>query len=143
MSSAAATRSPSEPPRCRSARPVAFRVTWPPVNDGQALPSVLAAMRAVPRVVVHESVTSNTSGPAPIVDTHALTGPDFVSVEPYSSAGTLPVVVIDSTELAFAMLDQGHYFRLEVGRDHRITGEVITTPAHLYTRTFDYPATGG
>jgi len=104
---------------------------------------VLAAMRAVPKVIVHESVTSNTSGPAPIVDTHALTRPDFVSVEPYSSAGTLPVTMIGSTELAFAMLDQGYYFRLEVGRDDRITGEVITTPEHLYARTLDYPAAGG
>jgi copper transport protein len=117
----------------------ALRVPWPPVDDSRALAQVLAAMRAVPKVIVHESVTSNTSGPAPIVDTHALTGPDFVSVEPYSSAGTLPVTVIGSTELAFAMLDQGYYFRLDVGRDHRITGEVITTPEHLYTRTFDYP----
>ncbi len=50
--------------------------------------------------------------------------------------------VLGSTELAFAMLDQGYYFRLDVGRDHRITGEVITTPEHLYTRTFDYPAAG-
>jgi copper transport protein len=120
----------------------AFRVPWPPVVDGRALAQVLAAMRAVPKVIVHESVTSNTSGAAPIIDTHALTGPDFVSVEPYSSAGTLPVTVIGSTEIAFAMLDQGYYFRLDVGRDHRITGEVITTPEHLYTRTFDYPAAG-
>ena len=120
----------------------AFRVPWPPIDDSRALTQVLDAMRAVPKVLVHESVTSNTSGPAPIVDTHALTGPDFVSVEPYTTAGTLPVTVIDSTEIAFAMLDQGYYFRLDVGRDHRITGEVITTPEHLYTRTFDYPAAG-
>ena len=118
----------------------AFRVPWPPVDDSRALAQVIAAMRAVPKVIIHESVTSNTSGSAPIVDTHALTGPDFVSVEPYSSAGPLPVTVIDSTEIAFAMLDQGYYFRLDVGRDRRITGEIITTPEHLYTRTFDYPA---
>ena len=121
-----------------------FRVPWPPVDDARVLASVVAAMRATPLLTVHEAVTSNTAGPAPLVDTHTLTGPDFVSVEPYGAAGKLVATVIGhdarTTRIAFALPDQGYFFELTVGAGHRLVGEVITTPEHRYTRTFDYPA---
>ncbi len=120
-----------------------FRVPWPPVTDARLLARVVAAMRATPRVTVHEAVTSNTSGPAPLVDTHTLSGPDFVSVEPYGDAANLAVTVVKrdagTTDVAFAMPDQSYFFELTIGASRRIEGEVVTTPQHRYTRTFDYP----
>jgi hypothetical protein len=38
--------------------------------------------------------------------------------------------------------EQNYYFALRVAADDRVIGEVITTPEHLYTRTFDYPPAG-
>ena len=116
-----------------------FAVPWPPATDARLLARVVAAMRATPAVTVRETVTSNTAGPAPIATTHTLTGADFASVEPYGDAGPLDVTVLSGTEFAFALPGQGYYFRLRVAADRRIVAEVITTPQHLYTRTFDYP----
>jgi copper transport protein len=118
-------------------------VSWPPVIDDAALARVLVAMRTVRAVTVHETVTSNTAAPAPMVTTNTLTGPDFLTEEPYSTAGLLPATVLSPeggiTEIAVAMVEQGYYFRIKVGPDYRIRGEVITAPEHLLTRTFDYP----
>jgi copper transport protein len=121
-----------------------FRVPWPPAPDARLLRRVVAAMRATRLVTVHESVTSDTAGPPPVIATHTLSGADFVSVEPYSAAA-MPVATVvghdaGGTELAFAMPAQGYYFALRVAANDRVVGEVITTPEHLYTRTFDYPA---
>ena len=121
-----------------------FRVPWPPVADSRLLAQVIAAMRAVPKVVVHEAVTSDTAGPSPIVNTNTLTGPDFVSVEPYGKDGTLQVVVVGRdagmTEIALRPARPGLYLSSSRSADHGVAGEVISTPQHLYTRTFDYPA---
>ena len=123
-----------------------FRVPWPPVNDTRVLASVVAAMRATPLLTVREAVTSDTAGPAALVDTHTLTGPDFISVEPYGQAASLVATVVGhdarTTRIAFAMPDQGYFFELTVGADRRLEAETITTPEHRYTRTFRYPATG-
>jgi len=123
----------------------AFTVAWPPVTDTRLLAQVLAEMRAAPAVTVHETVTSDTTAPTGPVSTNTLTGRGFLATEPYSTAGPLPVTVLtrdeDTTVVAVAMVDQGYYFRLSLAADHRITGEVITAPEHLITRTFDYPRT--
>ncbi len=121
----------------------AFTVSWPPVSSTALLPRMLTAMRAVHAVTVHEVVTSNTAAPAPLITSNILTGPGFLTEEPYSTAGISSVTVLGSdagiTEIGVAMVDQGYYFRIKVGPDYRIRGEVITAPEHLLTRTFDYP----
>jgi copper transport protein len=118
-------------------------VTWPPATDAIMWPRVLAVMRAVHAVTVHETVTSNTAAPAPAVTTNTLSGPEFLTEEPYSTAGITSVTVLGRdagiTEIGIAMVDQGYYFRIKFGSDYRIKGEVITAPEHLLTRTFDYP----
>jgi copper transport protein len=122
---------------------LAFKVPWPPVTNNHVLAQVLAAMRAVPKVTVHETVTSDTAGPIPIVSTNTLTGQGFLNVEPYAKAGSSPVTVLqrdgESTVIAFAMIEEGYYFRLTIGADSRLIGEVIAAPEHLLIRTFDYP----
>ena len=122
----------------------ALVVPWPPTRDDRLLTNAIAAMRKTPRVTVHETVTSNSADAAPAPTTNTLTGPDFVSVEPYGQAGQLPVIRLahdaDLTTIAFALVAENYYFQLTLGPDDRIQGEIITTPQHLYTRTFDYPA---
>ncbi|HEY7049512.1 MAG TPA: copper resistance protein CopC [Jatrophihabitantaceae bacterium] len=118
-------------------------VPWPPIRSDHLLARVIAAMRRTATVTVHETVTSNTADPAPAPGINTLTGPDFVSVEPYGQGGQLPVIQLardaDLTTIAFALVAQDYYFQLTLAADDRIQGEIITTPQHLYTRTFDYP----
>jgi hypothetical protein len=121
-------------------------VPWPPIRNDRLLARVVAAMRATATVTVHESITSDTADSAPAPSIHTLSGADFVSVEPYGRAAQLPVIQLargaDLTTIAFALIAQDYYFQLTLAADDRIQGEIITTPQHRYTRTFDYPNAG-
>lgn len=116
-------------------------ITWPPRTDPPLLAEVLAAMRSVPHIVVHEAVTSDYAGYPGTEAPLSLTGEYFLSTEPYGAGGGTPVVLAstpDDTEIGLAF-PQGQVVRLFVGTDHRILHEEYVTPNHLITPTFEYP----
>ena len=118
-------------------------VAWPPRTDPTLLPAVVAAMRAVPHMTVHQAVTSDYTGfpgnETPIV----ISGAEFLGQEPYSSGGGEVVVLAsrpEETELGLGF-PGGIAIRLVVGAEHRILREEETAPNHLITSTFEYPST--
>src|SRR5882757_8508200 len=106
-----------------------------------ARPTVLTAMRAVPRLTVYQAVTSDYTGyPGNEIEL-PFSGADFLATEPYNSGGGNPVILNSTpggTEIGLAF-PSGIAIHLFVGADHRILREVATTPNHLITSTFEYP----
>jgi copper transport protein len=120
-------------------------IPWPPRSDPALLPTVLAAMRAVPRVAVREATTSDYSGNPGTEQPLPASGAQFVDAEPYATGGGNPVVLRTlgennaETEIGLAFPD-GQVVRLFVDTgDHRILREERVTPNHLITATFVYP----
>jgi copper transport protein len=116
-------------------------VPWPPRADSSMLAEVLAAMRAVPQMTVHQAVTSNYSGYRGEEGALRISGAEFLNTEPYGS-GTADVVILASrpeeTELGLGF-PGGIAVRLFIGADRRILREEETAPNHLITSTFEYP----
>jgi len=118
-------------------------IPWPPRTDPTLLPNVLTAMRAIPRVTVHQAVTSDYHGYPGNETALPFAGPDFLATEPYSSGGGNPVILNRTPgeiELGLAF-PSGIAIRLFVAPDYRILREEATTPNHLITSTFEYPPT--
>ncbi len=116
-------------------------IPWPPRPDTTRLPQVITAMRAVPTFTLREAVTSDYHGDPGGEEALPITGPRFIVNEPYA-AGIANAVALGSAEqgdqLAFAFPAQGYVIRLWLAPDNRIVREVLVTPNHLITRTFDY-----
>lgn len=117
-------------------------VPWPARPAPAALDAVVRAMRAIPAVTVREAITSDYAGdPGPEAALH-LSGPAFLATVPYGDGGVPGVVVLavtgDGSELGFASPAAGVVVRMRVDAGHRIVREVMTTPNHLITHTFDY-----
>ncbi|MFC4949252.1 copper resistance CopC/CopD family protein [Pseudonocardia sp. GCM10023141] len=120
-------------------------IPWPPRPDPTLLAKVLAAMRAVPSMTVHQAVTSDYTGYPGEETALPFTGPDFLTTEPYDNGGGNPVVVATGsgdTEIRLGF-PQGIAIRLFAGPDFRILREEATTPNHLITSTFEYPSGHG
>jgi copper transport protein len=120
-------------------------IPWPPRTDPTLLPATLAAMRAVPRMTVHEATTSDYSGNPGTELPLIVSGARFVDAEPFARGGGNPVVLRvlgegnAETEIGLAFPD-GQAIRLYVNTgDRRILREERTTPNHLITTTFVYP----
>ena len=116
-------------------------IPWPPRSDPTLLPSVLAAMRAVTHMTVHQAVTSNYTGYPGDETPLTISGPEFLGTEPYGTGGGDPVILSsrpEETEVGIKF-PIGIVVRLFIGADHRILREEQTAPNHLITSTFEYP----
>ena len=122
---------------------VALSVVWPADPSPRLLRAARRAMLAVPRVSVHEHVTSNTNAGLGDPATFAMSGRRYLTIGPYGSGVAPTVVVLDQkpgqTTLALAYPGEGTYVRLTLDQHHRIIREVLTAPNHLVTRTLVYP----
>lgn len=120
-----------------------LNLPWPPHPDTSHLPAMLATMRAVPTMTVHQSVTSDYTGDPGPEKTFTLSGPDYLSAEPYAVGGGNPITVPTGSEVTDLRLGfpQGIAVRLLLGPDGRILREQETTPNHLVTTTIEYPTT--
>lgn len=121
----------------------ALTVAWPAASRPQLLRSVRKAMLAVPRLVVHEQVTSNTNAGLGDPAEFSMSGRRYLSIGPYGSGVAPTVVVLDrragETTLALAYPGEGTYVRLTLDHHDRIVREVLAAPNHLVTRTLVYP----
>jgi copper transport protein len=117
-------------------------VPWPPAPAGQTLTRVFAAMTAMHTLTMREVVSSDGSRPPTVHNTFAMTGAQFLDVEPYGPDALGPVLVPEPgrrLRVVFAVTDT-YYVDLLVDRAGRITTESLTTPNHLIRRTFTYPS---
>ena len=119
---------------------VELEIPWPPQPGAQRLAEVLARMRATGPFIVREAVTSDYRGDPGVPRALPMPGADFVALEPYAEGAVDPVAVsgADGDQLAVAFPANGIVVRLWLGVDNRIAREVLVSPNHLITRTFDY-----
>ncbi|ALV33065.1 copper resistance protein CopC [Streptomyces sp. CdTB01] len=118
-------------------------VTWPPRPDPSLLRQTVSAMKQVPRLTLHELVTSNTARGLGDLRQLPLTGKDFLASEPYGSS-TAPVLTRlpdESGHRRLALAYPAEHTQLDLTLDEtgRILRETLTAPNHLVTRTFVYP----
>lgn len=122
----------------------AFPIHWAPVVSRDALPRVRAAMLAQPAIRVVETVTSDTSRPAPKPQTVTVTGRQFLDSDPYGSPPDPDVVLrrrpAGGAVLTFGLPAEGVHVELEVDASYRIIRETLAAPKHLTQRTFIYPS---
>jgi copper transport protein len=121
----------------------ALNISWPPTPAPAQLKSIVQTMRRVPAFTLHEQVTSDTNQGLGTPSQLALSGPRFLSSEPYGS-GIAPTVTVptkngEETTLALAYPAEGVYALLTVAATGRIQRETLAAPNHLITRTFVYP----
>lgn len=122
---------------------VALPVPWPTVPGDADLAAAVTTLRAVPTLVVYETVTSDGAATTQTPVRLELTGEFFVGQEPYSS-GTAPI--------ARRISGPGQPLRLALGfpaasmnvllffDDHgRLAEETLTDTKHIVTRHFTYP----
>lgn len=117
-------------------------IPWPPRPAAERLAEVLARMRATGPFMLKEAVTSDYRGAPGVPRELPMTGADFVALEPYAEGAVDPVAVSGpgGDQLAIAFPANGIVVRLWLGADNRIVREVLVSPNHLITRTFDYSA---
>ena len=119
-------------------------VAWPPAPDAtSALTRVIAAMRAQPRVEIHEQVTSD-SRREPIPNAAELTGAEFMAQELYANGGATDVRALPSDHglqnLTFTLPASDLWLRLWYDDAGLIRRELIVDPGHRIARTFEYPS---
>lgn len=121
----------------------ALSIAWPAEPSPRLLSEVQRAMLAVPRVSVHEQVTSDTKAGLGDRATFVMSGRRYLTIGPYGSGVATTVVILDrkpgETTLALAYPGEGTYVRLALDHHNRIIREVLAAPNHLVTRTLVYP----
>lgn len=121
-------------------------VSWPPRAGKDDLADTVEATRAAGSVTVYETVTSDTSTPAPEPNRLELETDFFLSQEPYAD-GTAPLAVRVSPDGAPGRLALGYPAAsidvlLGIDDHGRISDETLTDPKHLVTRRFVYSDSG-
>ncbi|GAA3137196.1 copper transport protein [Kribbella aluminosa] len=118
-------------------------ISWPPRPSRVLLPRIVAAMRTQRSIRIAETVTSDTSLPAPRTRPVTTDGAEFLESEPYGNSPALDTTVLPATNgrttLAFGLPAEGIHVQLEIDTSNRITRETLTAPKHLIQRTFTYP----
>lgn len=120
-----------------------MEIPWPP-RDGQALfEQMLDTMTDQPALTLVESVTSDTSGPAPFrSDDMRMSGAELIDLQPYRSGVINAPTILggdgDTTEIGFAISAESIYVRQTLDPDGRILNETLVTPNHLIERTYSY-----
>jgi copper transport protein len=120
-----------------------FTIHWPLRPAGpDAIGRVRQAMLAQRSIRVTETVTSDTSRPAPPPQTVTITGREFLEAEPYASPPDPQAITRrqpnGNTLLTFGLPAEGTYLELELDATSRILQETIAAPKHLTRRTFRY-----
>jgi len=122
-----------------------FAVPWPPRTDTDVLRQVVAAMRAAGRFQMRETVTSDTSRPAPPAHEFTLTAEQFLASGPYGDGSQVTDVVVlpsaDRTgprEIVFGLPAEGVSIGMVLDRSRRIVRETVTAPKHQIERQFRY-----
>lgn len=118
---------------------VHFGFPWPPVSAEQDLRQVLAVLARAPRLTWLESVTSDTSRPAPIAVTLHDSGRQFLDTEVYGDgSGLAPVLLASAAGTHRFAFGVGDSIFIEMTTDPagRLLGEQLITPNHLIERTF-------
>lgn len=118
-------------------------VSWPPRPGAADLAAAVAATRAAGRLVVYETVTSDTTAGPPEPNRLDLDAGFFLSQEPYAD-GTAPIAARTSPPGAVVRLALGYpaasiNVQLTLDDRGRITEEILTDPKHLVTRRIVYP----
>ena len=126
---------------------VSLLVPWPTGPGGDDLARAVAATRAAGDLTVYESVTSDTSVPAPEPQQLDLPADFFLAQEPYAD-GTAPIAASlphqgGGVRLALGYPAAGMNVLLTLDAADRISEETLTDTKHLVTRRFLYPEHGG
>lgn len=120
-----------------------FQVRWVPHISSGLLAKVRAAMDRQRNIRVVESVTSDTSRPAPPSHTLTVDGPEFLDSEPYSDPPDPETITRSQpgghTIVTFGLPAEGTYAELELDASYRIVTETLAAPKHLTHRSFTYP----
>jgi copper transport protein len=120
-----------------------FTIRWPfgPAQD-RLLADVAKAMKAVPKLVVNEQVTSGP-GASTAATGYSFSGPAFMKTELFGQ-GALDVRLLRQQaglrELAFALPASKIWYRMWIDRRNRLQKETILSPGHRIRRTFKYGA---
>lgn len=122
---------------------VSMLLPWPMQPGGDDLARAVRALRLVDRLTVFESVTSDTTTPAPTPQQLELGGAFFADQEPYA-AGTAPIAVRISragqpVRLALGYPAASATVALTLDGQGRIAEETLTDGTHLIHRRFVYP----
>jgi copper transport protein len=120
----------------------AFPVSWPPQIERGILPRVRAAILTQRSIQVVETVTSETTRPAPRPRTVNVSGREVLDSDPYGSPPDPDVAVQrladGHTILSFGLPAEGTHVLLETDAAFRIVRETLAAPKHLTQRTFTY-----
>lgn len=108
------------------------------------LERIIATMRALPHVTVHERVSSNTRGRS-LPGGGDFTGPAFIANEPYVRGATDVHALPDRDglhRLALFLTASQLWAEFTYDDSGRLTGQLVIDPGHEIRRTFEYPANG-
>ncbi|HEX9504641.1 MAG TPA: CopD family protein, partial [Acidimicrobiia bacterium] len=123
-----------------------FDVVWPPGADATAdLQGIIATMRAQPRVVVREQVSSGPRG-RPVPNAGQFTGSDFIAQEPYGNGSATDVRRLPDQEglhrLSLSLPASAIWMQLWFDDAGRVARQLVIDPGHRIERTFEYPPSG-
>jgi len=119
---------------------------WPVQPAPQQLTRAVQAMRRVGEFTLYETVSSDTATAPPDPTPIQLTGPAFLTLEPYGSGVAPQVVQLPTTtagatgqvRLALGFPAEARYVQLSLDDTGRITDEIQVDPKHLSRRHFTY-----
>lgn len=117
-------------------------VDWPPLPADDLLAEVIAAMNAVPSMVLHERVTGDPATGLGQLSSFPTSGPEYVQRALFSS-GRVPAMVrlpdVDGNRrIAMSFPTESAVDVLTIAPDGRILAETLTG-SNLVTKTFVYP----
>jgi len=118
-------------------------LTWPPPPDDPGLLSTLVArLRATPRLQVIERVSSGPQAVAAPSESD-VAGAEFLASEPYAVGNVSDVQPLAAGGPGFRLYVAGERIWVTVWLDPqgRMTRERVVDPGHDIERTFRYPAT--
>ncbi|MFI7190019.1 copper resistance protein CopC [Nocardia nova] len=117
-------------------------VAWPPTPGDSELARAVAATRSAGQVTVYESVTSDTTTPAPDPQPLLLASDFFVAQEPFADGTATQAVRLPEApggrRLALGYPATSMSVLLTLDGHDRITSETLTDSSHLITRRIVY-----
>jgi copper transport protein len=121
---------------------ISLLIPWPPHPGADQLARTAHIMSTLAQFTVYETVTSDTTAPAPVVNQLPMTGAYFLSQEPYAT-GIAPIATQISPpgrpiRLALGYPAATTNATLTLDPAGRISEETLTDPTHLIHRRFAY-----
>lgn len=122
---------------------VSVVVPWPARPGDEQLRGLVATMARVPRVTVHERITSDSRTGLGLGRPLTMSGKEFLGVEPYGSGRATQVALLGrsggQTTLAVGFPGDLTQAELVIDDDGRLLRETLTAPYHWISRSFVYP----